>query len=394
MVLAGCASPAPAAEGEEPAEETVSETPSRRPRPGRNPAAQEQETPAPEPTEEAPAEKPAVTVGSNTPTGNFTPSSSGSSMSSLYPTPKKSGLISTNSNIKRYYTETAEQAKQSTAIAKKIADSIGKEGSDLERVQKATKKVYEYWIQCSYEDTQQINYIAYGVFVHKKSCCWGTAGALGLVLDYMGIPWERADYRYDPFSQNSPIWMGGMHQWCKVVMDGKVGWADAMVGCAYYGVFGEDHTCSYTDVVTKEPTCTATGVLHHQCNQLTLWGSRCGGYSDKIPALGHDFAKKETVPPTESSGGYTIYACKRCGQEQIRDYTDPLTHNYQKTVVPPTETQAGYTIYRCANCGNEYIWDYTPAQKSCEELGRSHQWHTFVDKNGQTTSCTLCGRSQ
>ena len=71
----------------------------------------------------------------------------------------------------------------------------------------------------------------------------------------------------------------------------------------------------YTSEVTREPTCTFTGVTTYTC-------SLCGEtYTESIPAIGHSWAVKETVQTSYDEDGtllqqgYTIYKCSVCGEE-------------------------------------------------------------------------------
>ena len=42
------------------------------------------------------------------------------------------------------------------------------------------------------------------------------------------------------------------------------------------------------------------------------------------PPLGHDYYANIVVPPTTTSQGYTVYTCRRCGDNYDSDFTDPL----------------------------------------------------------------------
>lgn len=82
----------------------------------------------------------------------------------------------------------------------------------------------------------------------------------------------------------------------------------------------KDHTHEYTSVVTKEPTCTETGIKTFTCE--------CGdSYTEEIPALGHDYAGEITLDPTTEADGEKTYTCKRCGhsyKEAIPKLSDSL----------------------------------------------------------------------
>ena len=120
-------------------------------------------------------------------------------------------------------------------------------------------------------------------------------------------------------------------------------------------------THSYTNKVTKEATCTATGVRTYTCE--------CGySYTESIPAKGH----------TSVNGGTSAIhtKCSVCGT------TLSSTHSYTKTTsIAATCTTKGTSKYTCS-CGYSYTSQDIPAPG-----------HTTV--NGGTsaihTKCSVCG---
>ena len=64
----------------------------------------------------------------------------------------------------------------------------------------------------------------------------------------------------------------------------------------------------------------------------------------------HELKKNQTVSPTCTNWGYTLYSCS-CGKTDTKDFKDPLGHNYgAETVVPLTCEQDGYTERTCTRC--------------------------------------------
>ena len=86
----------------------------------------------------------------------------------------------------------------------------------------------------------------------------------------------------------------------------------------YWGVIRPDfstHTHSYTGTVTKQPTCTQTGVMTYTCS--------CGkSYTESIPAKGHSY-KTNVVAPTITEEGYTEHICSVCGYNYKDKYVNP-----------------------------------------------------------------------
>lgn len=89
---------------------------------------------------------------------------------------------------------------------------------------------------------------------------------------------------------------------------------------------GADHTHSYADEVTKQPTCVLSGVRTYTCS--------CGdSYTRSVPATGHNWQISQQVlneydPETGElvQSGYTIYACSVCG-EQYKSTSDSAPPN-------------------------------------------------------------------
>ena len=113
--------------------------------------------------------------------------------------------------------------EQAMAVARQIADSIGP-GTDLERVSQAAAVVRGYCDKAVYTTSGSDYCEAYGVFIAGEYSCAGATRALGMVLTCMGYEWEHV---------NENQWA---HQWCRLVMDGKTGYADGQVGWAGYGL--------------------------------------------------------------------------------------------------------------------------------------------------------------
>ena len=140
----------------------------------------------------------------------------------------RAATISSNSH--NYYKGlTSNQAAQADLIAKSIADSImGNPAytSDIQRVTAAAQAVEAYKSKGIYGmDSTKYYRSPYGLFVAGVYTCAGTARSLGRVLDYMGYKWQHTNenqYR---------------HQWCVVMMDGQIGFADGMIGIAGYGAY-------------------------------------------------------------------------------------------------------------------------------------------------------------
>lgn len=77
------------------------------------------------------------------------------------------------------------------------------------------------------------------------------------------------------------------------------------------------HTHSYSSSVTKQPTCTSTGVRTFTCS--------CGSsYTETIPATGHKYTTT-VIAPTTTENGYTLHKCSVCGDSYKDNYINSPT---------------------------------------------------------------------
>ncbi len=134
------------------------------------------------------------------------------------------------------------------------------------------------------------------------------------------------------------------------------------------------------------PTCTENGYTLYEC----IW---CNDEytDDETQALGHGYGEWETVVSAGcESAGEEIRTCGRCGNVETRE-TEPLGHEYEAEIVEPTCTEDGYTLYECVRCGDGYRDDET------EALGHSYgEWETVspaeCESGGEEIrTCGRCG---
>lgn len=92
-------------------------------------------------------------------------------------------------------------------------------------------------------------------------------------------------------------------------IDSVVSWGYNYYGWGWHGgVSLQSHSHSYSSSITKQPTCTASGVRTYRCS--------CGAsYTENIASLGHSY-KTTTVPVSVNADGYTIKECTRCGNNE------------------------------------------------------------------------------
>ena len=127
---------------------------------------------------------------------------------------------------------------------------------------------------------------------------------------------------------------------------------------------GSPNSHSYTSKVTKEPTCTATGVRTYTC-------SKCShSYTESIAA------KEHTWTAATCTAKKTCSVCKTTSGE-------PLGHSYTSKVTKEATCLAtGVKTFTCSRCSNSYT--ETIAAKG----------HTVVTDKAVAATCTTTGKTE
>lgn len=119
--------------------------------------------------------------------------------------------------------KTGNKTKDAQRVAKLVAKCVQKKGKDLDRVKQAAFYVAVFCSRCRYTMSGPNYSEAYGVFIAKEYSCAGATRALGMVLSNMGYKWKH-------MNENQYT-----HQWCRLKMDGRTGYADGQIGAVGYG---------------------------------------------------------------------------------------------------------------------------------------------------------------
>ena len=115
----------------------------------------------------------------------------------------------------------------------------------------------------------------------------------------------------DCTSLKDVYYTGTKEEWNNIIIDSNN--SCLRNATIYYNY--EPHTHSYTSQVTKQPTCTATGVKTYTCE--------CGNsYTEDIKATGHNYVD-QIVAPTTTDKGYTEHTCSVCGYSYKDNYKEP-----------------------------------------------------------------------
>ena len=121
----------------------------------------------------------------------------------------------------------------------------------------------------------------------------------------------------------------------------------------------------------------ATGEHHMSDGICTICGQGCT----------HEYAPAETVSPTCTERGYTIYRCSVCGGEEFRDFTAARGHDFSGDLsecsVCHAENPAAESIY------NNLIRDLASGEYSLKISGGTISWTTTVSGGAETTQVRI-----
>ena len=143
-------------------------------------------------------------------------------------------------------------------------------------------------------------------------------------------------------------------------------------------------------VVTKAPTIYEKGVKTFTC---TVCGD---SYTEDIPVLEKTWHKGETVAPTCTEQGYTVYICDQDESlTEKRDFTDALGHDYKEVTTPATCKDEGSVDNVCKRCGDTQHISTLPVTED-------HQWNdgeitkapTCTEAGEKTFTCTVCNKTK
>ena len=173
-----------------------------------------------------------------------------------------------------------------------------------------------------------------------------------LPYDEKGLPTDASEIQIalnnPEASASSPITVDGGKTWTFTVSKG-----DASATYTIQVSMEPSTICTHEKTElknVKEATCTEPGYTGDEvctaCGEILKKGQ-------EIPALGHDFSVKgETVAPTETEEGYTVYQCDRCDATEHRDIVPATGHKCPSQAFADLDTTQWYHEYTDYVIGN------------------------------------------
>ena len=160
-------------------------------------------------------------------------------------------------------------------------------------------------------------------------------------------------------------------------------------GLTYKGDFTDKTPHTYDEgVVTKEATIYEKGVKTFTC-------SACGDtYTEDIPMVEKTWHKGDTVAPTCTEQGYTVYICDQDATlTENRDFVDALDHDWGEGVVTKaaTCTEDGVKTFTCQNDKSHTYTEVIPATGHDYDDGVVTTKPTYTENGVKTFTCHNCG---
>lgn len=112
--------------------------------------------------------------------------------------------------------------------------------------------------------------------------------------------------------------------------------------------------------------------------------------TSELPLKGHEYVAGETVAPTCTSKGYTVYNCTSCSDSYQGDFVDVLPHDVTSERIDPTCETVGYTAYTCQNCQYSYVTNYRAANGHDFDNWVIEKSATCQEAGMQTHTCLVC----
>ena len=201
-----------------------------------------------------------------------------------------------------------------------------------------------------------------------------------VIIPYIGFNYYSF---YNCSNLTDIYYMGSLNDWQNLW---KAEYNDALEKATIHYNYGV-HVHSYTESITKQPTCTEEGEKTFTCD--------CGDtYTEIIPAKGHTEVIDKAVPVTCTTDGKTEGShCYVCG-EVIKAQTviKATGHKYDdgKITKQPTCTETGVKTYTCSECGATKT-ETIKANGHTEVIDKAVPATCTTDGKIEGSHCSVCG---
>ena len=188
---------------------------------------------------------------------------------------------------------------------------------------------------------------------------------------------------YDCTNLTDVYFSGSADDWAKI----DIGNYNGCLNGANIHYNYSPHEHSYTEEITKQPTCTEEGEKIFTCD--------CGDtYTEIVPAKGHTEVIDKAVPATCTTDGKTEGShCSVCG-EVIKAQTviKATGHKYDdgKITKQPTCTETGVKTYTCSECGATKA-ETIKANGHTEVIDKAVPATCTTDGKTEGSHCSVCG---
>ena len=188
---------------------------------------------------------------------------------------------------------------------------------------------------------------------------------------------------YDCTNLTDVYFSGSADDWAKI----DIGNYNGCLNGANIHYNYSPHEHSYTEEITKQPTCTEEGEKIFTCD--------CGDtYTEIVPAKGHTEVIDKAVPATCTTDGKTEGShCYVCG-EVIKAQTviKATGHKYDdgKITKQPTCTETGVKTYTCSECGATKT-ETIKANGHTEVIDKAVPATCTTDGKTEGSHCYVCG---
>jgi len=134
------------------------------------------------------------------------------------------------------------------------------------------------------------------------------------------------------------------------------------------------HEHEYSTEITKQPTCSATGIKTYTCTICK------DSYTEEIPTTEHTLTEEVTLKPTCEKEGVITKTCVDCGYSE-KEAIPMAEHEYKEKITKKaTCTKKGTKTLTCSVCGDT----------KKEEIPA--KGHNFNEKITQKATCTKAGK--